>query len=75
MERTELISSSLASAGYDPDMRTLEVEFNNGSVYRYYDVPAGVYGRLMRAQSKGRFLNAHIRDRYRYTRVEERRRR
>jgi hypothetical protein len=67
--RQVLDSSSLASVGYDKMSRTLEVEFVNGSVYQYFEVPAGVVGELLSAESAGRYFNAHIRPRYRYTRV------
>ncbi len=40
--RDPVVSSNLASAGYDAETRTLEVEFSNGAVYRYGDVPYDV---------------------------------
>jgi len=61
----------VASAGYDERSRTLEVEFTNGSIYRYLDVPVGVYAQLLSADSVGRFLNQHIRDRYFYVRLPD----
>ena len=60
MKREPLDSSSLASAGYDAGRRVLEVEFLNGGVYEYGDVPQEVYHALLDADSKGRFLNAEI---------------
>jgi hypothetical protein len=60
MKRQRLDSSSLASAGYDPGRRVLEVEFLNGGVYEYGDVPEETYQALLGADSKGRFLNAEI---------------
>jgi hypothetical protein len=42
----------------------LEVEFNSGGVYQYSGVPEAVYAALMRASSKGHYLNDHIKDRY-----------
>src|SRR5665809_51701 len=43
VDRRTVRSRSVASAGYDERSRTLEVEFTNGSVYQYSDVPLGVY--------------------------------
>ena len=55
--RESLNSSALASAGYDPTINMLEVEFTrSGSVYRYYDVPESVYDSLISADSAGGIL-------------------
>jgi hypothetical protein len=69
MRRKPVDSSSLASVGYDKAARTLEVEFRKGRIYQYHDVGAEIFARLMTAESKGRFMNAHIRNAYRFTRV------
>ena len=34
-------SSSLARFRYEADSATLEIEFKNGNVYQYFDVPEG----------------------------------
>jgi KTSC domain len=68
VDRRSVRSRSLTSAGYDERSRTLEVEFTNGSIYQYLDVPVGVYHELLAAESLGRYLNEHIRNRYRYLR-------
>jgi hypothetical protein len=69
MHRTPVASSSIASVGYRPASRTLELEYRGGGVYQYIDVPPLEYDSLMQANSKGRFVNAHIKGRYRYRRV------
>ena len=51
IDRQSVRSSSLASVGYSEDARTLEVEFRGDRVYRYSNVPAGVYEELMRDSS------------------------
>lgn len=68
--RRELVSSSvLVSVGYDPETRTLEVEFVSAEVYRYFDVdPVDVLA-LLQADSKGRYFNERIKPRYGYARV------
>lgn len=66
MNRIPVTSSNIASIGYDPASLTLEIEFKDGSVYQYFDVPSTVYEEFMRADSKGQFLHANIRDIYRY---------
>ncbi len=66
MERQRVSSSNLHSVGYDPNTSTLEVEFRSGTIYQYFGVPEHVYDGLIKAGSKGSYLNTHIRDRYRY---------
>lgn len=53
IERVPVTSSNLASVGYDPEARVLEVEFRGGAVWRYLDVPPEEHAALMAAESKG----------------------
>ena len=64
MERVGFDSSVIASAGYDAGLRTLEVEFVSGEVYRYFLVPARVWQEWRAAESAGAYFGAAIRDRY-----------
>lgn len=68
MNRTPVISSNVASIGYDTNTMMLEVEFTNGSVYQYFDVPETEYEALISASSVGKYLNQNIKARYRYAR-------
>ena len=69
MDRELVASSNISSAGYDEAAETLEVEFNNGTIYQYYNVPAAMYEQFRQAGSKGQFLNTYIRNAYPYSRV------
>jgi len=69
MEREKVESSSLDSVGYDPRSETLEVEFKNGGVYRYLEVPEDEWRSLRTAESKGSYLNTHIKPTYRYRKL------
>jgi hypothetical protein len=69
MERQPVSSSNLASVGYDPQSNTLEIEFQNGRVYRYHGVPEGLYEQLMSAPSLGSFFSQYIRNDYPTERV------
>ena len=69
MERVAVTSSSIASAGYSAEASTLEVEYCNGSVYRYFAVPRSVFESLLAAASKGSFVSEQIRGRYPYRRM------
>lgn len=63
-------SSNIDAVAYDAATRRLYVRFlASGSTYVYYDVPKAVFEDLLDAGSKGRFLNAHIRDAYEYQRL------
>ena len=69
MQKHFVASSNLASVGYNCETETLEVQFLNGSVYQYYNVPENMYDELMSAGSKGQFLHAYIKNAYPYSRV------
>jgi hypothetical protein len=69
MDRNQVSSSNVSSVGYDPATQTLEVEFSNGNVYQYFDVPEPVYQQLIQAASLGAFLNGNIKGSYRYARL------
>lgn len=69
MNRIPVVSSNIASVGYDPNTLTLEVEFLNGSVYQYFDVPELEYHYLIGADSIGKYLHRNIKSNYRYIRA------
>lgn len=69
MDRQSIESSMIASAGYDPADRMLEIQFISGSIYRYFAVPQEVYTSLLAAESAGRYFDSAIRDEYTYERV------
>jgi hypothetical protein len=58
MRRAPVDSTSIASIGYAPLRRELEIEFRqSGEVYRYSEVSAEEYEEFMKAESKGAHLN------------------
>ncbi|MDR8389504.1 KTSC domain-containing protein [Aliifodinibius sp. S!AR15-10] len=69
MNRIPVDSSNIASIGYDQDRALLEIEFNNGRIYEYYDVPQYEYDQLMAAESHGSYANENIYDRYKQQRT------
>ena len=69
MLRQVVDSSNLRSVGYDRATATLEVEFKNGGIYRYGDVPAETWNQLRHAESIGKFFQDHVRDHFPTTRV------
>jgi hypothetical protein len=69
MNRDNVASSNVRSIGYDVATATLEVEFLNGGVYQYYNVPQFMYEQMMSAASKGQFLNTYVKKQYAYSRT------
>jgi hypothetical protein len=63
--RQHVDSTAIAAAGYSKRRHILEIEFVNGAIYRYFDVPPAVYRELMSAESKARFYDSNIRRHYR----------
>lgn len=57
-------SNVIKSIDYDGATQTLRVVFNNGSIYKYHDVPDSVYQELKTAPSVGQYFNTHIREKY-----------
>jgi hypothetical protein len=68
--RTPFDSSNLASVGYDAENKILEIEFNHGGVYQYFDVPKDVYNELMEADSHGKYFVHNVKDNFEYKRIK-----
>jgi KTSC domain len=60
MDRVPISSSNLAAVGYDQNTQVLEIEFRNGSIYQYFNVPSSIYSGLMGAVSHGQYFDAYI---------------
>ena len=69
MARVDLKSTSLNAATYQDQSAFLELEFRNGAIYRYVGVPTQTYQELLRAESKGRYFNQHIRNRFTHAKI------
>ena len=69
MKRQSVESSNLASVGYDKENQILEVQFNHGGVYQYFEVPKNVYEALMNAGSHGKYFVHNIMDDYEYQKM------
>ena len=69
MLRQRVSSSNIVSVGYDEEQRVLEIVFVGGRVYHYLEVPPERVLSLLRAESKGRYLNSEIKPHFRFTAV------
>jgi hypothetical protein len=72
LKREPVQSTALASVGYSKRLHALEIEFRNGAIYRYLEVPASVYRSLRNASSKARYYDENIRHKYRSLHVRRR---
>ena len=69
MERDPVNSSNLNSVGYGPS-GVLEIQFRNGTIYQYFDVPNFIYEGLMNAGSPGQFFHIFIRSAFLFRRIQ-----
>lgn len=63
-------SAAIREIDYDAERAKLLVRFQSGERYVYVGVPGEVHRSFLEADSKGRFFQAEIRDRYPYNRLE-----
>jgi hypothetical protein len=64
-----LDSSAIEAVRYDEKRRTLDVQFREGDLYRYVDVPEFVYRALLNAESAGAFWNA-VKDQFEHVKLD-----
>ena len=64
MEWQDVVSRSVSRVGYSSSRRVLGVEFVRGGCYEYLEVPEAEYAALLRAESKGVYLNQFIKGYY-----------
>jgi len=69
MKRAPVDSSAVVSVGYDESQQILELEYIDGDVYQYFDVPKAVHLALLDAPSIGQFVNAEIKGTFQYEKV------
>ena len=71
MNRQPVSSSNISSIGYDPESRTLEIEFlSGGGIYQYFNVPESIYNALMAKSSYGSYFHRHIKDQYQWAKIQ-----
>ena len=66
----EVTSTAIQEIDYDAERAKLLVCFVSGERYIYVGVPGEVHRSFVESDSKGRFFQAEIRDRYPYNRLE-----
>ena len=71
--RQPVRSHALAAVGYSKRLHALEVEFVNGAIYRYSNVPPEIYRDLLGAPSKAQFYDENVRGHFPSVHVKPRR--
>ena len=69
IHREPIPSTALTAAGYSKRLHAMEIEFYNGAIYRYLDVPPNVYREFMSAKSKAQYYDWNIKGHYRSLRL------
>jgi len=67
--RYPVVSSTMKSVGYDHKSKMLVVQFYNGGMYWYENVPSKIYQKFMSAPSVDKYFGLNIAYRYNYYRV------
>jgi hypothetical protein len=66
----DVSSTAISEIDYDAERAKLLVRFMSGERYVYVGVPGEVHRSFVEADSKGRFFQSQIRDRYPFNRIE-----
>jgi len=64
-------SSVIKYFSYDAATETLKIMFVTDMVYLYKNVPEKIYKMLKASGSKGRYFNRHIKDKFKFKKLEE----
>ncbi len=62
-------SAVIAKIEYDQEQHCLRITYQSGSVYEYLDVPEEVYREMLSWQSRGAYLNKHIKTKFGFRKV------
>jgi len=63
-------STAISEIDYDAERAKLLVRFASGERYVYVGVPDEIHRSFVEADSKGRFFQLHVRDRYPFNRLD-----
>nr|WP_084407116.1 KTSC domain-containing protein [Pedobacter panaciterrae] len=64
-------SSVIRHFNYVQNSSTLYITFLSGTAYKYKNVPLGIYDALIVADSKGRYFNSHIKNKFKYQKIRK----
>lgn len=64
VERQPVKSRILRTVGYDSTAKSLEIEFQNGLVYQFSDVPPKIFKDLMNSEVIGKYFTDKVRTKF-----------
>lgn len=64
MDRKSVESKMIRSIGYDASTSILEIEFNSGPVWQYYDVHEALWHEFEGTDSFGKFFHREIKNQF-----------
>jgi len=65
----EIQSSNIKKTEYDTQTKKLLVEFNNGALYEYDEVPHQLYTQFRMSESQGKFFTSKISKTFKYKKI------
>jgi hypothetical protein len=69
-EQHPVKSDAFSHIGYSTINKVLDLKFESGSVYRYYNIPILVWDELYYSTSMGKFFNDNIRGQYPFDKLD-----
>jgi hypothetical protein len=70
MKLVPVHSSGVRAVGYEEERKVLYVQFADGDLYEYHDVPVSDVVELLQANSIGWFVNKRIKSFYDYRKLK-----
>lgn len=65
----EIQSSNIKKTIYDTENKTMTVQFNNGMLYEYQEVPHQLYTEFRSSESQGKHFSSKIAKTYKYKKI------
>lgn len=70
MKRKELKSGVIKSVGYNEEEQVLELEFNNGAVWQYFEFTIDDWNNFNAAESKGKYFLENIKGKFKEFKID-----
>lgn len=68
--KVEISSTNLKGAEFNTEENKLLVEFNNGSIYEYENVPWEIFTKFRLSESQGSYFSKNISRTYKYKKIK-----
>ena len=64
MRMIPIDSTAISGVGYDSGQHILRLQYVNGRIYDYFELPSKIYEQLLKADSAGEFVNLEVKPNY-----------